>query len=219
MSKVIKCIIAGIITTFILGSFVGCGNSEAAKAVEKGKELVNEKEYDKALVSFDMALDSDPRSKEAKSLKEMIEDYLDAEKAFKSGDLNRAQVKIEAIGNKDDSFEDFKKSVAILEKSIEKKEQFDKDLKNDIEKLNKLIDEKNFEEAKRLCKSIEGRQLDEGQKQSFDKIKLRLAAELGKAGDKTYIKDLDINNNKGISTTQNKRKKYLMTSMQTLKNL
>lgn len=199
MSKVIKFLVAGIFSTFILGSLVGCGNSEASKAVAKGKELINEKEYDKAVVSFDMALDADPKNNEAKNLKKMVEDYLDAERAFKAGEIDKAQVKIEAIGNKDDSFKAFKKSVDSLEKSIENKEQFDKNLKNDMDKLKKLIVEKNFEEAKPLCKSIEGRELDEGQKQCFEKIKLKLAAEIGKSEQE---KTSESSNNKELSSTE-----------------
>lgn len=199
MSKVIKCLVAGVFSTFILGSLVGCGNSEASKAVAKGKELINEKEYDKAVVSFDMALDADPKNNEAKNLKGMVEDYLDAEKAFKAGEINKAQVKIEAIGNKDASFKAFKKSVDSLEKSIENKEEFDKNLKNDMDRLNKLIVEKNFEEAKPLCKSIEGRELDEGQKERFEKIKLRLAAEIGKNEKALSLENS--NNHKNMSST------------------
>ena len=180
LSKVIKSLIAGIFSTFILVSLSGCNNSEASKYLAKGKDFMNKREYEKAVVSFDMALDEDSKNNEAKNLKKMVEDYLDANKAFKAGDINKAQVKIEAIGDEYESFKAFKKSVDSLEKSIENKEKFDDDLKIDIDKLNKLISEKNFEEAKSLCKSIEGRELDEGQKERFEKIKLKLAAEIGK---------------------------------------
>ena len=48
----------GIIITLILlvVSLVGCENSESKKAVEQGKVEMNNKEYDKALASFKVAL-------------------------------------------------------------------------------------------------------------------------------------------------------------------
>lgn len=178
MSRVIKGLLACIFVSLSLGGLVGCSSSKANESLVKGKELINSKNYCKALVSFDMALDEDPENEEAKDLKDMLENYFGAKKAFKEGDVGKAEVKIAAIGDKDKNFEVFHESVISLEYGIEKKAQYEKDINSDIDKLEILIDNKSYEEAEILCKSISGRELNETQKENFDKLRLRLGTEI-----------------------------------------
>ncbi|MGG5461311.1 hypothetical protein [Clostridium sp. B9] len=178
MSKVVKGLLAGIFVSLSLGGLVGCASSQANESVAKGKELINSKNYCKALVSFEMALDEDPENEEAKDLKNMLENYLSAEKAFKEGNVGKAEVKISAIGDKDKNFKVFHESVLSLEDGIEKKAQYEKDINSDMDKLEKLINNKSYEKAQILCKSISSRELNESQKETFDKLRLRLGAEI-----------------------------------------
>lgn len=176
MKKNIKFLISGIFITVVAGSFMGCNNSD--KALAKGKELINEKQYEKAVAFLELALDDNPKNKDAKELKEMVEDYLAAEKAFKSGQINKAEVKIEAIGNKDEAYASFKESVDNLVKNIEEKDEYDKAIARDMEKLNQFIDNKNYVDALLLAKSLDGRQISEAQKERFDKLKIKLTSKV-----------------------------------------
>lgn len=174
MKKNIKFLISGIFIIAVAGSFIGCNNSD--KALAKGKELINEKQYEKAVASLELALDDNPKNKDAKELKEMVEDYLEAEKAFKSGQINKAEVKIEAIGNKDEAYASFKESVDNLAKNIVEKDEYDKDIARDMEKLNQFIDNKNYVDALLLAKSLDGRQISEAQREEFYKLKMKLTS-------------------------------------------
>ena len=82
----------GIILTLILlvVSLVGCENSEAKKAIKQGKIEMNNKEYDKALASFKIALDKESSNEEAKRLTTLIDNYKKANDEFEKGNINDA---------------------------------------------------------------------------------------------------------------------------------
>lgn len=174
MKKSIKFLISGVFITAVAGGFMGCNSSD--KALAKGKKLIDEKQYEKAVVSFELALDDNPKNQEAKELKDMVESYLVAEKAFKNGDINKAEVKIGAIENKDESYASFKQSVDNLAKNIEEKDKYDKEIDNDMSKLNEFIDNGSYADALLLTKSLEGRQMSEAQREKFDKLKIKLTS-------------------------------------------
>ncbi|MBW4874469.1 MAG: hypothetical protein KZY55_10420, partial [Paeniclostridium sp.] len=82
----------GIIITLILlvVSLVGCENSESKKAVEQGKVEMKNKEYDKALSSFKVALDKDSSNEEAKRLTTLINNYNKANVEFEKDNIDDA---------------------------------------------------------------------------------------------------------------------------------
>lgn len=174
MKKSIKFLISGVFIIALAGSFMGCNSSD--KAVAKGKKLIDEKQYEKAVVSLELALDDNPKNQEVKELRDMIENYLEAEKAFENGDISKAEIKIEAIGNKDEAYASFKQSVDNLAKNIEGKDKYDKEIDSDMSKLNEFIDNGSYGDALLLEKSLEGRQMSEAQRESFDKLKIKLTS-------------------------------------------
>lgn len=176
MKKNIKVLTVGLLTIFVVGSFISCNSSD--KALEKGKELINERQYEKAVVSLELALDDNPKNKEAKELKDMIESYLEANKALENGNIRKAEVKAQAIGDKDKEFPSFKQCVDTLEKTIDEKAEYDKEVKNDMEKLETYLENKNYSEALLLAKSLDGRVMTKDQKDMFDKIKLKITSDL-----------------------------------------
>ncbi|EDT24511.1 hypothetical protein [Clostridium perfringens] len=172
MKRSIKALILVVLITILSLNLIACSSSN--KALDKGKELINEGQYEKAVVS----LDENPKNKEAKELKDMIENYLEASKALDEGKIRKAEVKIQNVGEKSNEFPNFKKCVDALNKNIDEKSEYDKDIKSDMEKLEKFIDNKNYSDAVLLTKSLDGRVRTKEQKEKLEQIKLKLISVL-----------------------------------------
>ena len=176
MKRSIKALILVLLITILSLNLIAC--SSFNKALDKGKELINEGQYEKAVVSLELALDENPKNKEAKELKDMIENYLEASKALDEGKIRKAEVKIQNVGEKSNEFPNFKKCVDALNKNIDEKSEYDKDIKSDMEKLEKFIDNKNYSDAVLLTKSLDGRVRTKEQKEKLEQIKLKLISVL-----------------------------------------
>ncbi|MCX0355871.1 hypothetical protein LI064_15255 [Clostridium perfringens] len=176
MKRSIKALILVVLITILSLNLIAC--SSFNKALDKGKELINEGQYEKAVVSLELALDENPKNKEAKELKDMIENYLEASKALDEGKIRKAEVKIQNVGEKSNEFPNFKKCVDALNKNIDEKSEYDKDIKSDMEKLEKFIDNKNYSAAVLLTKSLDGRVRTKEQKEKLEQIKLKLISVL-----------------------------------------
>lgn len=173
MKRSIKALILVVLITILSLNLIACSSSN--KALDKGKELINEGQYEKAVVSLELALDENPKNKEAKELKDMIENYLEASKALDEGKIRKAEVKIQNVGEKSNEFPNFKKCVDALNKNIDEKSEYDKDIKSDMEKF---IDNKNYSDAVLLTKSLDGRVRTKEQKEKLEQIKLKLISVL-----------------------------------------
>jgi len=176
VKRSIKALILVVLITILSLNLIAC--SSFNKALDKGKELINEGQYEKAVVSLELALDENPKNKEAKELKDMIENYLEASKALDEGKIRKAEVKIQNVGEKSNEFPNFKKCVDALNKNIDEKSEYDKDIKSDMEKLEKFIDNKNYSDAVLLTKSLDGRVRTKEQKEKLEQIKLKLISVL-----------------------------------------
>lgn len=176
MKRSIKALILVVLITILSLNLIA--RSSSNKALDKGKELINEGQYEKAVVSLELALDENPKNKEAKELKDMIENYLEASKALDEGKIRKAEVKIQNVGEKSNEFPNFKKCVDALNKNIDEKSEYDKDIKSDMEKLEKFIDNKNYSDAVLLTKSLDGRVRTKEQKEKLEQIKLKLISVL-----------------------------------------
>ncbi|MFH5910764.1 outer membrane protein assembly factor BamD [Clostridium perfringens] len=173
MKRSIKALILVVLITILSLNLIACSSSN--KALDKGKELINEGQYEKAVVSLELALDENPKNKEAKELKDMIENYLEASKALDEGKIRKAEVKIQNVGEKSNEFPNFKKCVDALNKNIDEKSEYDKDIKSDMEKF---IDNKNYSDAVLLTKSLDGRVRTKEQKEKLEQIKLKFISVL-----------------------------------------
>ena len=177
MKRSIKALILGGLSTILSLNLIACSSS-SNKALSKGKELINERQYEKAVVSLELALDENPKNKEAKELKDMIENYLEANKALEEGKIRKAEVKVQNIGDKSNEFPTFNQCVDALKKNIDENSEYDKDIKSDMEKLEKFIDNKNYSDAVLLTKSLDGRVRTKDQKEKLEQIKLKLISVL-----------------------------------------
>ncbi len=108
----------------------------------------------------------------------MIENYLEASKALEEGKIRKAEVKVQNIGDKSNEFPTFNQCVDALKKNIDENSEYDKDIKSDMEKLEKFIDNKNYSDAVLLTKSLDGRVRTKEQKEKLEQIKLKLISVL-----------------------------------------
>ena len=108
----------------------------------------------------------------------MIENYLEASKSLEEGKIRKAEVKIQNVGEKYNDFPNFKQCVDALNKNIDEKSEYDKDIKSDMEKLEKFIENKNYSDAVLLTKSLDGRVRTKEQKEKLEQIKLKLISVL-----------------------------------------
>lgn len=86
-----------IISILVLSMvLVGCGNNLANKSIENAKLLIKNKNYDKAILALEIALDEEPENGEANKLYRILEKYMEANKLIK----NNKFVEAEEIINK-----------------------------------------------------------------------------------------------------------------------
>lgn len=164
----------GIILTLILLviSLVGCENSQSKKAIEQGKLEMANKEYDKALASFKIALDKESSNEEAKRLTTLIDNYKKVSDEFEKGNINDANKIMNQID--EETIEDsIKNDIDNLKAKINQHDKIDKEIVH----IKELIKEKKYTEAKKSIKEID---IDKLNKKDKNEIKeLNDTIELG----------------------------------------
>ncbi|MBJ8005777.1 MULTISPECIES: hypothetical protein [Bacillus cereus group] len=144
--------ILGIICScFIL--LAGCGDKTADKAIEQGKLALANKEYDKALASFSLALDE--KSDEAKILHTQTKKWMDAMKAKdeqKWDEANKLFGEVEETkGGISSLKEDAKKMKDELKSNKETLDTYN----NKLSQAQELINNKSLDEAKQLLSTVQ----------------------------------------------------------------
>ncbi|MGN4739482.1 hypothetical protein [Bacillus cereus group sp. MYBK227-1] len=159
-----KRLILGIIILFLM---VGCSNETYKKAMDQGKLALASKEYDTAVASFELALEEKKDDKEAKVLKDQTTKMISSIKEKSSGNIEQAIGLFQEV-------EKMKDGSAILQSQA--KEQKDsliehKELKGQyigqLEKAEKLKNDKKYEEAKGIVNKIVN---DTGQNQRAEEL-------------------------------------------------
>ena len=178
-----KHIIITLIVIIIIIAACGIGfyvykNSAINKQLEKADSLVNESEYDKALAQYELILDNDSDNKKAKEAKEMLEEYLDAKKLYDEGKLDEAKESIEKINKSYESYNNFKDNIEGLREKINEGLKTNKDIDSSISKARDLIENKKYEEAKKVLDKINSSDLKENQKQTIYDLKGRVDSEI-----------------------------------------
>ncbi|MDY0852560.1 hypothetical protein SPE26_16340 [Bacillus thuringiensis] len=159
-----KRLILGIRILFLM---VGCSNETYKKAMDQGKLALASKEYDTAVASFELALEEKKDDKEAKVLKDQTTKMISSIKEKSSGNIEQAIGLFQEV-------EKMKDGSAILQSQA--KEQKDsliehKELKGQyigqLEKAEKLKNDKKYEEAKGIVNKIVN---DTGQNQRAEEL-------------------------------------------------
>lgn len=173
----------GIIAISILLciSMVGCKSSVSKKAEEQGKLAMANKEYDKALASFKLALDEGINDKEVQRLTNIIDHYNQANMKFEKGDLKEANKIINSIDEEEIDYS-IKEDIDSLKAKINKQEK----INNTIANIKELIKDKKYNDAKKLIEDID-----------IDKLNKK---------DKNEINELNDNINLGLSQIENENR-------------
>ncbi|GAA0862209.1 hypothetical protein [Paraclostridium tenue] len=157
----------GIILTLILLviSLVGCENSQSKKAIEQGKMEMANKEYDKALASFKIALDKESSNEEAKRLTTLIDNYKKANDEFEKGNIDEANKIMNQID--EETIEDsIKNDIDNLKAKINQHDKIDKEIVH----IKELIKEKKYDEAKKSIKEIDIDKLNKKDKNEINEL-------------------------------------------------
>lgn len=67
---------------------ISCGSNLKGKAIEQGKLVLDNKEHDKALSSFEVAVDEGSNEKEILNIIKIIDNYIKAKDAFEKDELD-----------------------------------------------------------------------------------------------------------------------------------
>lgn len=144
--------VLGIICScFIL--LAACGDKTAEKAIEQGKLALANKEYDKALASFSLALDE--KSDEAKVLHTQTKKWMDAMKAKDEQKWDEANKffgeVVETKGGISSLKEDAKKMKGELKSNKDTLDTYN----NKLSQAQELINNKSLDEAKQLLSTVQ----------------------------------------------------------------
>lgn len=177
-SKVVTIISIMIIIVLIVGGVFIYKDKTISKSVKKGTELLKEGEYNKALASYELALDDNKNNNEALKGKDMISSYLNAKKYFEDGKIEKAKETIDKI---DDSYKDintFKEDVDNLKSKINEYIEENKKITENISKVRDLINKKDFNKAKDLINDLEKDNLSSSNKETLKDLKGRVNSEI-----------------------------------------
>ena len=149
--------------TIILGMtilFVGCGNSIVKKSIEQAKILIENNEYNKAILSLEIALDEDKDNEEANKLYEIVDAYQNAKKAMEENNIEEAK-KILASINQEDINYSIKDDIDGLKNEMENYYKEVEQVNNHLIESEKLFNENKYVDCKvYLVTNILGSQED-----------------------------------------------------------
>ena len=120
-SKIIIAIVVGvIIVAFIsVGSFFTYKIYNCNKNVEKGLELIEDKQYTESILYFDNAIDGKINTKKAKKIKAIVENYLSAKELFDAGQIDDADEVVKDIDSDYSEYSSLEEDIDNLKKQIE----------------------------------------------------------------------------------------------------
>ena len=173
-----KKLLSTIITIFMINSIlVGCGNSIVKKSIEQAKTLIENKEYDKAILSLEMALDEDNKNEEANNLYRIVDVYQKAKKLVDDNKIDEAKEVLDEIDVEYINYA-VKEDIDSLKQQVEDKLKEIELINGKLTQLSSLVDEKKYDEANILFEEINKNSLNEEQKNKVNELKSRIDSEL-----------------------------------------
>ncbi len=86
-----KKILSFIMASILSVALIGCGNTLANKSLESAKTFIENKDYDKALLSLEIALDEEPENGEANKLYRILEKYIESKELVENEKFHEAE--------------------------------------------------------------------------------------------------------------------------------
>lgn len=193
--KYISIIIAVIVIIAIGVGFFVYKNNTQNKGIQKANELIKEREYDKALASFELVLDDHSNNQDAIKGKEMLEDYINADKKFNDGDLEEANKLLSNMPSEYSNYKELKEDVDSLKDKINKAIDDNKEIDKSIDNIRDLINRNEYNKAKKAIDSLQNKNLDENQKKTLEDLKGRVDSELEKSDENSSSSNKENSNN------------------------
>lgn len=141
---------------------MGCSNSAVKRYIEQANTSIENKEYDKALLSLELALNEKSDNSEAKRLYGIVANHQKAKKSIEENNLDEAKKILSEIDAEYTNYS-IKEDIDSLKVQIDEKEKEVQVINNDITNLNNLIEEKMYDEAKSLIDELNKKSLNENQ--------------------------------------------------------
>lgn len=171
-----------LITVLSIG-VVGCGNTLANKSLETAKIFIENKEYDKALISLEITLDEDSENGEANKLYRIVEKYMEVKELIDNNKFSEAEEAInklnpssfkgiaieEDINNLKEDINKHKEKEKVekeeeAKKEQEKKEEKERNRNQEENEINNIVNTENevssteseqeeIEKVQELCRS------------------------------------------------------------------
>lgn len=217
--KYISIIIAAIVVIGVgVGFFVYKNNSQN-KGIEKANELIKEREYDKALASFELVLDDHSNNQDAIKGKEMLEDYIDANKKFNDGDLEESKKLLSNMPSEYSNYKELKEDVDSLKDKINKSMDDNKEIDKSIDNIRDLINKDEYTKAKKAIESLQNKNLDENQKKTLEDLKGRVDSELEKSDENSSSSNKENSNTSNTNTSSTSKSDMALARIKYLNRL
>lgn len=217
--KYISIIIAAIVVIGVgVGFFVYKNNSQN-KGIEKANELIKEREYDKALASFELVLDDNSKNQDAVKGKEMLEDYMNANKKFNDGDLEESKKLLSNMPSEYSNYKELKEDVDSLKDKINKSMDDNKEIDKSIDNIRDLINRNEYNKAKKAIDSLQNKNLDENQKKTLEDLKGRVDSELEKSDENSSSSNKENSNTSNTNTSSTSKSDMALARIKYLNRL
>ncbi|MGU9141209.1 hypothetical protein ACV3Z2_10475 [Clostridium perfringens] len=159
-------VIAILIGGMLLGNKI-IKDKKINKLLNTSTNYIDNKEYDKALVTLDLIL-SETNNEKASKEKELISNYLKAKKDYDSKNFNEALNDINKIGDISE-YKGLDDDVNSLKSKIETNIEENK-MNQSIKNIKELIDKKEYNSAKNSINDLRKNELNDKYKEEVSKL-------------------------------------------------
>ncbi|MDY4078981.1 MAG: hypothetical protein SOY42_09390 [Clostridium sp.] len=160
---------------FILLSIfmIGCGEKALQEKIDKGYSLLEEKNYDNALSTFNDILKKEENN-DIKNLCNIIENYLNAKKEFDNNDFDKALKKLEKINESYKNYSSLNEDIETLKRECNKKLEDIASINSDLTDLETFIKEERYGACSIIIDELEKLDLSHEQIEKFKALKEEL---------------------------------------------
>lgn len=160
-------VIAILIGGMVLGNKI-IKDKKINKLLNTSTNYIDNKEYDKALVTLDLIL-SETNNEKASKEKEVISNYLKAKKDYDSKNFNEALDDINKIGDISE-YKGLDDDVNYLKSKIETNIKEENEINQSIKNIKELIDKKEYNSAKNSINDLRKNELNYKYKEEVSKL-------------------------------------------------
>lgn len=170
-NKKVLLVVIGVIVIGIGGIILGSKiikDKKVNKLLSTSTNYIDNKEYDKALVTLDLIL-SETNNEKASKEKELINNYLNAKKDYDSKNFNEALNDINKIGDISE-YKGLDDDVNSLKSKIETNIEEENKINQSIKNIKELIDKKDYNSAKNSINDLRKNELNDKYKEEVSQL-------------------------------------------------